>query len=152
MKKTSKTLALAMGTTLITGFAAVAANAQTADAQGSTFQMTELSSGYMQLATADAATPAPKTTEGKCAGAKPIAAPKAAEGKCGEGQCGGTMKAAEPAKAPAAAAAKATTTAPVAAKAAPAAKATEGKCGEGKCGAPMKKAATDTTAPTAAKK
>jgi uncharacterized low-complexity protein len=138
MKKTSKTLALAMGTTLITGLTSVAVNAQSADSQGNTFQMTELSSGYMQLAAADAATAnvKPKSMEGKCAGAKPISAPKAAEGKCGEGKCGGTMKAAESAKtAPVPADSTKATAAPASVD-----KSKEGKCGEGKCGSTMKKA------------
>jgi uncharacterized low-complexity protein len=174
MKKSNKTLVLAMGTTLISGLASVA---NATEAQGGVFQMTELSSGYMQLAAADTTAPAKptdtkaKTPEGKCAGAQPIAAPKAAEGKCGEGQCGGAMKheaataakpdaSTKPADAtttkPAADAAKpATATAPAkpadATTAKPATdattKATEGKCGEGKCGGEMKKTASDATKP-----
>lgn len=150
MKKANKTLVLAMGTTLITGLTSVAMASAAIDVNGNAFEMTELSSGYMQLAAADANTTAkpaaaPKTAEGKCAGAKPIATPKAAEGKCGEGQCGGAMKAAatgtataKPA-APAPVKAPVTTVKPAATDAA--SKATEGKCGEGKCGGEMKKAA-----------
>lgn len=140
MKKSNKTVVLAMGTTLIAGLTSVAM-AESIEIQGNSFKMTELSSGYMQLAAADAdstAKPAAKAkaAEGKCAGAKPIAPPKATEGKCGEGKCSGTMKAAaksgtEPAKA----------TATTKSGADSAKKASEGKCGEGKCGGEMKKAA-----------
>lgn len=137
MKKMNKALAVAVGSTLISGLSSVAV-AESEVQNG--FQMTELSSGYMQLAAADAATAGKdsnakaKATEGKCAGAKPIsAAPKATEGKCGEGKCGESMKmkATEPAKT------TATTTKP---SSDAASKATEGKCGEGKCGGTMKAA------------
>lgn len=149
MKKTNKTLVLAMSTTLITGLTSAAMAGEVAEIQGNVFKMTELSSGYMQLAAADANTAAKpaaaksKTTEGKCAGAKPISTPKAAEGKCGEGQCGGTMKAAATGSTakPAAEPAKAASANAKPANANATGKATEGKCGEGKCGGEMKKAA-----------
>jgi uncharacterized low-complexity protein len=146
MKKNSKTLVLAMGTTLIAGLTSVAIGAE---AQGSVFEMAELSSGYMQLAAADVA-PAnavkpsdtnAKAMEGKCAGAKPMTAPKTAEAKCGEGKCGEAMKKA------------ATETTKVTAEPAKTAtsastpKAVEAKCGEGKCGDAMKKTAGSTTKP-----
>lgn len=158
MKKTNKTLLLAMGTTLITGLTSIPASAETVDMQGSAFKMTELSSGYMQLAAADTATEnatksssaKAKTMEGKCAGAKPMPAPKATEGKCGEGKCGDAMKkaAAESVK---------STTEPTktisdgvkpATETSTKTKATEGKCGEGKCGDAMKKTKGDSVKPS----
>lgn len=156
MKKMNKTLALAMGTTLISGLTSVA---MATEVQGSVFEMTELSSGYMQLAAADtaktdvAAKPTDaktKAPEGKCAGDKPMAAHKSSEGKCGEGKCGGTMKAAEPAKTVTEAAKPAADSAKPAAAATT--KASEGKCGEGKCGGTMKAAEpakTEATKPAA---
>ncbi len=112
MKKLNKTLALAAGTSLITGLVSVSA-------QANPFSINELSSGYMQLAEAGQTTSTPpaktKAPEGKCAGDKPITAPKVKEGKCGEGKCG-DMKNEKTA----------------------AGKTGEGKCGEGKCGDAMK--------------
>jgi uncharacterized low-complexity protein len=103
MKKINKTpLAAAMGAVLISTFAATAANAE-----ANPFGMTELSTGYMQVAEADAAkkTPEmacgaamggmdkPKTPEGACAGSKkPAAAGAAATKKATEGSCGDMMK------------------------------------------------------------
>lgn len=102
MKKINKTpLAAAMGVAFIS---AVAVNA--ANAEANPFGMTELSSGYMQVAEAEMACGAsmnmekPKTPEGACAGSakkaaeKPAEKPaaKGAEGSCGEGACGGMMK------------------------------------------------------------
>ena len=100
MKKINKTpLAAAMGAALISTFAATAVNAD-----ANPFGMTELSSGYMQVAEADTAKPAemscgaamggmdkPKAPEGSCAGnKKPAAAGATAKG--GEGSCGDMMK------------------------------------------------------------
>jgi uncharacterized low-complexity protein len=106
MKKINKTpLAAAMGAALISTFAATAANAE-----ANPFGMTELSTGYMQVAEADAAKKTgemacgaamggmakPKTPEGACAGSKkPAAAPaatKATEGSCGDMMKDGKMK------------------------------------------------------------
>ena len=109
MKKINKTpLAAAMGVALLSTFAATAANAE-----ANPFGMTELSTGYMQVAEADAAkkTPEmacgasmggmdkPKTPEGACAGnAKPAttvvkpAATATATTKATEGSCGDMMK------------------------------------------------------------
>jgi uncharacterized low-complexity protein len=103
MKKINKTpLAAAMGAVLISTFAATAANAE-----ANPFGMTELSTGYMQVAEADAAkkTPEmacgasmggmdkPKTPEGACAGSKkPAAAGAATTKKATEGSCGEMMK------------------------------------------------------------
>jgi uncharacterized low-complexity protein len=95
MKKTNKTpLAAAMSAALISSFAATAANAE-----ANPFAMTELSSGYMQLAEmkCGASMGMPemkKPAEGACAGAKATAAEntKKAEGKCGEGKCSSMMK------------------------------------------------------------
>jgi uncharacterized low-complexity protein len=132
MKKMNKTLVLAMGTTLISGLASAA---NVAEVQEGVFQMTELSSGYMQLATAETTTAKPKTMEGKCAGAKPMSAPKVTEAKCGEGKCGDAMlhkAATEGAKAPA----ETTKTA-------------EGKCGDMKKTTPdASKKTSEATKPT----
>jgi uncharacterized low-complexity protein len=100
MKKINKTpLAAAMGAALISTFSATAANAE-----ANPFGMTELSTGYMQVAEADAAKTTgemkcgasmggmtkPKTPEGACAGSKKPEA--AATTKATEGSCGGMMK------------------------------------------------------------
>ena len=87
MKKMNKTpLAAAMGAALISTFAATAANAE-----ANPFAMTELSSGYMQLAEmkcgASMGMPeAKKAAEGACAGS--IDAAK----KSGDAACGAMMK------------------------------------------------------------
>lgn len=87
-------LIAAMGVAIMSSFSA------TANAEANPFGMTELSSGYMQLAEAKAPEMkcgasmkmdgAAKTAEGACAGAKTPA--KAAEGKCGEGKCAAMME------------------------------------------------------------
>ena len=113
MKKINKTpLAAAMGAAFISTFAATAANAE-----ANPFGMTELSSGYMQVAEADVSKKTaemacgasmggmakPKTPEGACAGSvKPSAGAattstattttKAAEGSCGDMMKDGKMK------------------------------------------------------------
>jgi uncharacterized low-complexity protein len=101
MKKINKTpLAVAMGAAFISTFATTAVNAEV-----NPFGMTELSTGYMQVAAADKAAEMacgaamggmakPKTAEGACAGqVKPNAdKAKTAEGQCGEGKCGAMMK------------------------------------------------------------
>ena len=106
MKKINKTpLAAAMGAALISTFAATAANAE-----ANPFGMTELSTGYMQVAEADVSKKTaemacgaamggmakPKTPEGACAGSKKPAAAsttkKAAEGSCGDMMKDGKMK------------------------------------------------------------
>ena len=101
MRKINKTpLAAAMGAAIISTFAATAANAE-----ANPFGMTELSTGYMQVAEADAAKKTgemacgasmggmakPKTPEGACAGSKKPAA-AAAPTKATEGSCGDMMK------------------------------------------------------------
>jgi len=107
MKKTNKTpLAVAMGAAFISTFAATAVNAEV-----NPFGMTELSTGYMQVAAAEKAAEMscgaamggmtkPKTAEGACAGtvkpkvvehAKGAESAKGAEGKCGDGKCGAMM-------------------------------------------------------------
>jgi uncharacterized low-complexity protein len=95
MKKLNKTpLAVAMGAALISGFAPLAANAE-----ANPFAMTEMSSGYMQLAEAAGEMKCganmggmvkPKAAEGACAGSKTTAATEAA--KKAEGLCGNMMK------------------------------------------------------------
>lgn len=91
MKKANKNLILAMGTGLLGGVVSVShADVETS----SLFALTELSSGYMQIAGAatDAAkpkTPEAKTPPAKCAGTKPMSESKAKETQCGgQGQCG----------------------------------------------------------------
>lgn len=96
MKKMNKTpLAAAMGAALISSFAVTVANAET-----NPFSMTELSSGYMQLAEAGAGEmkcgasmnmgAKPKTAEGACAGNAD--ATKKADGSCGAMMKDGKMK------------------------------------------------------------
>jgi uncharacterized low-complexity protein len=93
MKKMNKTpLAAAMGAALISSFAATAANAE-----ASPFAMTELSSGYMQLAEMSCGDKMggmakPKAAEGACAGSKTTSDAKKTEGSCGEGKCSAMMK------------------------------------------------------------
>ena len=120
MKKSP--LMLAVGTTLFSGLTISAAQAEdVTNVDGvSPFAITDLSNGYMQLAEADkdkgsmkmkdgacgegkcGASMMPagaleKTSEGKCAGNKPMPNAKKTdmkgmEGKCGEGKCGASMK------------------------------------------------------------
>jgi len=72
--KTKTPLALAIGTAFAASLA-TSSIANAAPSNSNPFTMSELSSGYMQVADAK---------EGKCGGAKPAPA----EGKCGEGKCG----------------------------------------------------------------
>lgn len=106
MKKINKTpLAAAMGSAVLSTLAMTAAHAE-----ANPFGLTELSSGYMQVAEShDAAATKPKEGacgEGKCGammkgkslnnkmdeGTCASSKPKAAEGKCGEGKCGAMME------------------------------------------------------------
>lgn len=102
MNKINKTpIAAAMGAALISTFTVTAANAE-----ANPFGMTELSSGYMQVAEASKATEMacgasmnmakPKTPEGACASAKnhgsTPAATKTTEGSCGDMMKDGKMK------------------------------------------------------------
>lgn len=98
MKKTKKSLNIALGTTLLSGLAVTAVQADVTHLPESNgFEMTELSSGYMQLAeadiTEDAATKKKEGAcgEGKCGSDKKDDA-KTKEGKCGEGKCGSDKK------------------------------------------------------------
>jgi len=98
MKTTNKSpLAAAMGMAFISSVAATAAHAE------NPFGMTELSSGYMQVAEATKAAEmacgaamgmgTPKAAEGACAGNnKKTAAQKTTEGKCGDMMDGDKMK------------------------------------------------------------
>ncbi|MEI8208066.1 MAG: hypothetical protein WCG16_02595 [Methylococcales bacterium] len=97
MKKTNKTpLAAAMGAALISTLSVTVAHAE-----ANPFGMTELSTGYMQVAeagkTAEMACGAsmnmakPKTPEGACAGSV-TPAKKATDAKTTEGSCGDMMK------------------------------------------------------------
>ncbi|MCX7097246.1 MAG: hypothetical protein NTV43_04995 [Methylococcales bacterium] len=104
MKKINKTpLAAALGAAFISTFAATAANAE-----ANPFGMTELSSGYMQLAEADTKSAEmacgasmggmakPKAPEGACAGnnkpATKVVPSAGAGAKTTEGSCGDMMK------------------------------------------------------------
>ncbi|MFW5443465.1 MAG: hypothetical protein ACKE51_04050 [Methylococcaceae bacterium] len=120
MKKSNKApLAITIGSTLLTGLGSPALQADPSAALGDNpFTLTELSTGYMQTAESDSESNGSKkmkdgscgegncgskmmkgseekTSEGKCAGNKPM--PKATksdkdmEGKCGEGKCGSSM-------------------------------------------------------------
>jgi uncharacterized low-complexity protein len=116
MKKINKTpLAAAMGTAVVSTFAANAVNAE-----AKPFGMSELSNGYMQLAEykpyAGAKSSGSAKTEKTCG-----AGMGKKEGACGEGKCGNKMKdgAAKMEEGKCAGAKKT---------------AAEGKCGEGKCG------------------
>ena len=115
-------LAIAVGTTLFSGLTISTAQAgDVTNIKGDPFALTELSHGYMFLAQADKekkgamkmkdgacgegkcgasmmpADALEKTSEGKCAGNKPMPNAKKSnmkgmEGKCGEGKCGSNMK------------------------------------------------------------
>jgi uncharacterized low-complexity protein len=99
MKKFNKSpLAAAMGAAFISTFASTAVNAE-----ANPFGMTELSTGYMQVAAADKAAEMacgakmggmekPKAAEGACAGNKKTDEAKGTEGKCGESKCGAMMQ------------------------------------------------------------
>ncbi len=118
MKNTKSALLATLGTSLLSGLAA--SNAQASETTTQTdnpFTLTELSSGYLQVAESDdkgsgmkmkdgacgegkcgssmMKTNEDKTVEGKCAGNKPMPKTddkKGMEGKCGEGKCGASMK------------------------------------------------------------
>jgi uncharacterized low-complexity protein len=120
MKLSNKTpIALAVGSTLVSGLTSTAIQADTLSGlDANPFIINELSAGYMQ--TAEAGTEGgseestkmkngscgegkcggamaqgseEKTTEGACAGNKPMpkSTEKNKEAKCGEGKCGGSM-------------------------------------------------------------
>jgi uncharacterized low-complexity protein len=112
MKEFTKTpLALAIGATFTVSLATTPVNA--AD-----FGMTDLGSGYMQVALAGEK----KDGEGKCGEGK-CGDKKDGEGKCGEGKCGGDKKEGDADKG------KDGDASGMAGD-----KESEGKCGEGKCG------------------
>ena len=101
--KIIKPLSIALGAT----FAIAASNVATAAPAGDNpFAMSELESGYMQVAGKDG-----KCGEGKCGG------DKKKDGKCGEGKCGDDKKGVKEGKCGEDKKGK-----------------KEGKCGEGKCG------------------
>jgi uncharacterized low-complexity protein len=114
-KKSITTLSIAAGTAFVASLAI--GNAANAAQGANPFAMTELSSGYMQLAEAKCGgnmKDSKDMKEGKCGGDMKGKKGKK-EGKCGgdmkgkkEGKCGGDMKDKKKMK--------------------------EGKCGEGKCG------------------
>ncbi len=95
-KNPSKTLSFALGTAFAAGMAAsnVAGAAETGT---NPFAMSELSSGYMQLADNDmegkcgaGKSSKKEEQEGKCGEGK-TTKKEAQEGKCGEGKCGADM-------------------------------------------------------------
>ena len=88
--KTKTPLALAIGTAFAASLA-TSSIATAAPSSSNPFAMSELSSGYMQVADnhmkegkCGGAKEMEKNMEGKCGGAK-----SSKEGKCGEGKCGG---------------------------------------------------------------
>ncbi len=115
MKKTNKApLAIAIGSTLVSGIASTAVQAETTlNTDNNPFAITDLSTGYMQTAASDSGKmkdgscgegkcggamqkgSEEKTAEGSCAGNKPMPKPskpnKNKEAKCGEGKCGSSM-------------------------------------------------------------
>jgi uncharacterized low-complexity protein len=111
MKKINKT-AFVVGTSVIAGLSSTGVSADS-----NPFGVLELSSGYMNLAEADA------VMEG--ADAVQEGAKKMKDGACGEGKCGGKKADAAVDKAK---------EGKCAGKMEDKAKAKEGKCGEGKCG------------------
>ena len=84
--KTKTPLALAIGTAFVASLAA-SSIANAAPNSSNPFAMSELNSGYMQVA--DSHMKEGKCGEGKCGGDKQK---KDMEGKCGEGKCGGAKK------------------------------------------------------------
>jgi len=144
MKKMNKSpLAAAMGAAVISTLSA------TANAEANPFGMTELNSGYMQVAAGEMSCganmggmdksgmnpPQNKTAEGACAGNKSATA-TAAQAKAAEKKCAGYKSATATAAQAKAAEKKCAGYKSATATAAPA-KAAEGKCGEGKCGGMM---------------
>jgi len=97
MKQNKTSLSIAVGTSLLSGFAVTNVQAEmNGAAEANPFEITELSSGYMQVAEADAGKETKKMEgscgEGKCGAG--MAAPKVKEGACAgmkkakEGSCG----------------------------------------------------------------
>ena len=90
--KTKTPLALAIGTAFAASLAA-SNIANAAPNSSNPFAMSELNSGYMQVA--DSHMKEGKCGEGKCGGSKSSSEGKcggsksSSEGKCGEGKCGG---------------------------------------------------------------
>jgi uncharacterized low-complexity protein len=112
--KKKSNLAIAIGSTLVTGLSSTAIQADsTLNIDENPFKMTELSTGYMQTAESGSGKmkdgacgegkcggamqkgSEEKTAEGKCAGNKPMPksnqSDKNKEAKCGEGKCGSSM-------------------------------------------------------------
>jgi uncharacterized low-complexity protein len=117
MKNTKSALLATLSSSLLSGLATSAAQAEDITPPSENpFTLTELSSGYLQVAESDdkgsrikmkdgacgegkcgsamMKTNEDKTVEGKCAGNKPMpkdSNKKGMEGKCGEGKCGASM-------------------------------------------------------------
>ncbi len=81
-------LAMAIGTVLLGSVTL----SNVARAEQNPFGVTELSSGYMQLAEAKAEGTEKAKEEGKCGEGKCGADKKKKDGKCGEGKCGADKK------------------------------------------------------------
>jgi len=119
-------LAIAVGTTLLSGLTATSVNAETAvdsDLASNPFSLSEMNGGYMQLVKADSKKSAVKMKDGACGEGKCGASmmPKGALEKTVEGKCAGNKPM------------------PNAKKGMEKGmdKGMEGKCGEGKCGSNM---------------
>lgn len=113
-KKIIKPVSAAIGTVLLTTLSAT-----TYAVEGNPFEMKALSSGYMQLASAD---DAKKNEQGDKSSTEQKKADH--EGKCGEGKCGGSKDDMKKNMEGQCGGKKAEQ---------------EGKCGEGKCGSSNKK-------------
>ncbi len=118
-KSFSKPLAFAISSTLISGLNSATVNASSpSDFSENPFTLSELSTGYMQLAASDETTTTSKMKDGNCGEGKcGSAMMKGAEEKTAEGNCAGNKPMPKMGKTD---------------------KNMEGKCGEGKCGAEMK--------------
>ena len=92
MKKMTSSFAVTVSAALISSIST------SSNANENLFSVTELSSGYMQLAAAEMTCGAgmkmekPKTAEGACAGKKSASGVKSPEGKCGDMMDGDKMK------------------------------------------------------------
>lgn len=129
-KKSMKPIALAIGTAFVTSLAASHVSAA-ADVNANPFAMSELSGGYMQLASGygeGKSEKEGKCGEGKCGGKNEMKQnmegkcgekKSEKEGKCGEGKCGEKKEMKQNMEG----------------KCGEKKSEKEGKCGEGKCGA-----------------
>jgi len=110
IKSTKTPVALVLGTAFAASMVASSVAMAGTSNSGNPFAMTELPSGYMQVAEKDG-----KCGEGKCGEGKAKKEGKCGEGKCGEGKAKKEGKCGE-------------------GKCGEGKSKKEGKCGEGKCG------------------